>query len=264
MSDIDLKGRAVVVTGGSQGLGQSMAEALAAAGARVAIASPDTDRLESVADKIGCDRCLPITADITDEDDCRRIVAETTKAFGGVEVLVNNARRVPTDDKALFYKARPEFWRESVLVNVYGTFLISRHAAPAMVERGWGRIVNVSTGVNGMQERYRSPYGVTKAAVDSETLIWAQDLEGTGVTCNVILPGAAVETGVRMRPPARTQNLLEVDVMNSIMVWLASDLSDGVTGKRYVGMTWDPALPPNKAAKQCLEDSPIRFDPSSL
>jgi hypothetical protein len=67
-----------------------------------------------------------------------------------------------------------------------------------------------------------------------------------------------------MRPPARTQNLLEVDVMNSIMVWLASDLSDGVTGKRYVGMTWDPALPPNKAAKQCLEDSPIRFDPSSL
>ena len=108
-----------------------------------------------------------------------------------------------------------------------------------------------------MQRRHNSPYGVTKAALEAATMIWSQDLAGTGVTCNSLIPGGRVETDPsRSAPAGRT--LSPVDIMNAAAVWLASPLSDGVTGRRFVGQLWDAGLPPGEAAARAIEPPVLR------
>ena len=116
-----------------------------------------------------------------------------------------------------------------------------------------------------MQRRHYSPYGVTKTAIEAETMIWAQDLAGTGVTVNSLIPGGACETGrIRDRAPSRPGTvLLPVNVMVPAVVWLASDLSDGHTGERYVGKLWDDRLAPAEAAEKAREPSVLRAPDSA-
>ena len=252
MSGIDLKDRVCLVTGASRGLGMVMARGLAKAGARVVLAATNRDRLEKTADMIGRDRCLAVVADVTREEDCRRVVEATLARFGDIAVLVNNARVITDDHKHVpFWQDDPDFWRRSVTVNVYGYFLMARAVAPHLIRRGRGRIVNVTTSVRTIARKHNSPYGVTKGANEAETAIWAQDLEGTGVTVNSLLPGGSCLR--ESRPPA--PGLISPEVMVPPAVWLASDLSDGHTGERYVGLLWDPGLPPAQAALRAREPS---------
>jgi NAD(P)-dependent dehydrogenase (short-subunit alcohol dehydrogenase family) len=255
MSSIQLGSRVCLVTGASQGLGMAMAEGLAAAGARVVIASPDERNLHAVADRIGRERCLPVTADITNRADCARIRDEAIGTFGDIEVLVNNARyTIPRANRSIL-EADVDFWERAIHVNVFGTFLMTVTVLPHLVKRRWGRIVNITTSLDTMQRRHYSPYGVTKSAIETETLIWAQDLNGTGVTVNSLIPGGACETGKnRDHTPSRPgASLLPIDVMMPALCWLASDLSDGETGGRYVGKLWDKTLAPHEAAKRARE-----------
>jgi 3-oxoacyl-[acyl-carrier protein] reductase len=265
---IDLTGRTAIVTGASRGLGKSMAAALVRAGARVAIVSPQAGQLAEAAASIerrggAAGRVLAITADITRRTDCEMAVAQCQAAFGGFDILVNNARRlhrgpgIPADAFHLpFWKSDPRIWAEAVEVNVNGTFLMSHVATPHLIARGWGRIVNISTSLDTMQRRQNSPYGVTKAAIDAETLIWAQDLADTGVTVNTLLPGGRVDTEVDPGAPGYPPvNDLPVDIMDRMIVWLASPLSDGVTGERFVGKFWDDALPLADSVARCREES---------
>ncbi len=111
-----------------------------------------------------------------------------------------------------------------------------------------------------MQRKNNSPYGVTKAALDAASLIWAADLEGTGVTVNILLPGGMVDTdGTRPSTPQRPT--LSVDVMNSALVWLASRESDGRTGQRFVGRNWRADLPGSEAADGAMEPPVLRPAP---
>lgn len=89
-------------------------------------------------------------------------------------------------------------------------------------------------------------------------MIWAQDLTGTGVTVNSLIPGGACDSDPDRLPGRDTSKLLPVDVMNPLVVWLASDLSDGKSGGRYVGKLWHASLPPNAAADRCLEEPVLR------
>jgi 3-oxoacyl-[acyl-carrier protein] reductase len=255
MSQINLDGRVCVVTGGSQGIGMAMAEGLATAGARVVIASPDKENLEKVAAGIGKNRCLPVLADITDQADCRRIVEETLRTFGDLAVLVNNARHSAHRANRSIVEADIDFWSRAIKVNVFGTFLMTSTVLPHLLQRGWGRVVNISTSLDTIQRRHYSPYGVTKAAIEVETMIWAQDLAETGITVNSLIPGGACETKrVNDHKPSRPGSvLLPPDVMVPPAVWLASDLSDGCTGGRYVGKLWNDRLPPNDAANAARE-----------
>jgi 3-oxoacyl-[acyl-carrier protein] reductase len=129
-----------------------------------------------------------------------------------------------------------------------------------MIARGWGRIINISTSLDTMQRKNNSPYGVTKAALDAASLIWAADLEGTGVTVNILLPGGMVDTdGTRPSTPQRPT--LPVEVMNASLLWLASPASDGHTGERYVGRNWRLDLPSAQAAAGALEAPVLRPAP---
>src|SRR5262249_7442697 len=182
-------------------------------------------------------------------------------------ILVNNAGKgaalletSPQTKSLKFWEADPDTWREIIVTNVNGTFLMARSAAPVMVEAGWGRIVNITTSLATMQRRHNSPYGVSKAAIEAETLIWAKDLDGTGVTVNSLIPGGAADTefvhmASRKELAALGRALLPPSVMVAPIVWLASPLSDGVTGARFVAKLWDDRLPPNEAAAKAREAS---------
>jgi 3-oxoacyl-[acyl-carrier protein] reductase len=274
--DIRLDGRTAIVTGAARGLGQAMAAALARAGANVVFADLDGDALATATGAIdgrpGCGRAIGMRCDITRRGDCERVVAEATGMFGALHVLVNNAgkgqihlEKSPNTKSLRFWESDPEIWQEVMATNINGTFLMARSAVPAMLAAGWGRIVNVTTSLATMQRRNNSPYGVTKAAIEAETLIWAQELAGTGVTVNSLIPGGAADTGFvheasRKELAALGRTLLPPSVMEAPILWLASTLSDGITGARFVGKLWDDALPPDEAAKMARE-APVLLPP---
>jgi 3-oxoacyl-[acyl-carrier protein] reductase len=270
-SAIRLDGKVAIVTGAARGLGRAMAEGLVRAGATVVFTDIDAAALASAARAVdgqrGCGPVARFAGDITVRAECERVVAETVKRFGALHILVNNAGKGPAlletspQTKSLkFWEADPDAWREIIVTNVNGTFLMARSAAPVMVEAGWGRIINITTSLATMQRRHNSPYGVSKAAIEAETLIWAKDLDGTGVTVNSLIPGGAADTefvhmASRKELAALGRALLPPSVMVAPIVWLASPLSDGVTGARFVGKLWDERLPPNEAAAKAREAS---------
>jgi 3-oxoacyl-[acyl-carrier protein] reductase len=122
---------------------------------------------------------------------------------------------------------------------------------------GWGRIINVSISHATMRRAGFSPYGPSKAALESETIIWAQDLAGTGVTVNALLPGGATLTGMIPDgyPAELRARLLPPEVVVPPLLWLASERSDGVTGMRFDAAQWRADLPANEAAAAARDDA---------
>jgi 3-oxoacyl-[acyl-carrier protein] reductase len=256
--------RVAIITGGSRGIGRSFADALLAAGHAVTITGArDAAALErartALAAAHGDDHVHAILADAGAAEDADRTVAETRARFGRLDILINNAGRGPREVSPTFHREPPKFWQtapenwaEIVRSNINGPFLMSRAAAPHMVAQGWGRIVGISTSRVTMVRQGFAPYGATKAALDSMSRIFAQDLEGTGVTVNILLPGGATDTDF-IPPEGRSGaylNLLPVDVMNDALLWLVSEEADGITAGRFVGARWDPD---DKTA--CREDT---------
>jgi len=257
--NLPLAGRVAIVTGGGRGLGRAMTLGLARAGAAVvATAAREKSEVEGVAGAAGAaGRILPILADVTKEDDCKRVVAAALDRFGRLDVLVNNAGRGMKYVSETFMTAPTRFWetppdayRLVIDTNVVGPFLMARAAAPPMLAAGWGRIVNISMNAETMRRRGFSPYGPSKAALESATIIWAQDLAGSGVTVNALLPGGATLTG--MIPPSYPDDLraklLDPAIMVPPLLWLASPRSDGVTGRRFVATQWRDDDPQAAAA----------------
>jgi NAD(P)-dependent dehydrogenase (short-subunit alcohol dehydrogenase family) len=274
LSDISLEGRVALVTGAARGLGRTMAFALCRAGANVVLLDMDGEVADAAAHEAagqdGAGRAMGLACDIRDLGQCRSAVARTLEAFGGLHILVNNAalgpthvERAPETRSSLFYESDALAWGDVIDVNVKGTFYISHAATPALMASGWGRMINITTSISTMQRGANSPYGVTKTAIEAETLIWAQDLKGTGVTVNSLIPGGAADTDFvsarnRANVAATGRKLLSPDVMIAPLLWLCSHEADAVTGARYVGKLWDHALPPADAARGALEPPVLR------
>lgn len=262
-----LEGKVAIVTGGGRGLGHAMAVRLARAGANVVIsAARQAEEIRRVADDIngmlGAGRVLALQADVTREADCRHLVDETIAAFGGLHILVDNAGRgmkyvseTFLTEPTRFWEVDSDTWRTIVDTNVNGPFLMAKAAVPHLVGQRWGRIVNITMNHDTMRRAGFSPYGPSKAALESETVIWAQDLAGTGATVNGLLPGGATETGMipASVSAAMRSRLLQPEVMVEPLLWLASDASADVTGARVDAARWDSALPPEQAAAAALE-----------
>lgn len=269
MDAFDLKGRVVIVTGGSRGLGRAMAWGLLAHGAKLAMAGQDPARIAKTAGEaeaeFGKSNVLGRRCDVRDKGDCDALVQTTLDVFGRVDVLVNNAalgqRYVgdsPQSQSTKFWEADPDRWREAIDVNITGGFQMARAAVPHMIAQGWGRIVNVTTSLGTMQRKLNSPYGVTKAGMEAATLIWAQELEDSGVTVNTLIPGGASRTDMVFAPRGP---LLEPEIMVPPILWLASKLSDGFNGGRYVAKEWDASLNPTDAAIKARELPVLREAP---
>ena len=135
---------------------------------------------------------------------------------------------------------------------------MSRAIAPVMVEQGFGRIINVSTSLSTMSRRGYSSYGPSKAALEAASVIWAKDLQDTGVTVNILLPGGASDTKLLPDGPNRfgaDGELLSPSLMRAPILWLCSDDSKNSTGQRYIARLWDQTLPRNLAANAALDKS---------
>lgn len=238
---------------------------LAAAGARVlATAARETAELEAVAAEDPNGGIVPVVADVTREDDCDRVVAVAHERFGRLDMLVNNAGRgmkyVSEDfltEPNRFWEADPGVWRMVIDTNVNGPFLMSRAAVPAMIDAGRGRIVNITMNNATMRRGGFSPYGPSKAALESETIIWAQDLEGSGITVNALLPGGATATGMIPDgfPQEARSKLLDPAIIVPPLLWLASDASAGVTGRRLDASRWEAGIADAQAASVAIDDA---------
>lgn len=276
MSSIDLNGKSAIVTGGGRGLGRAMTFALARAGAKVTAIMHLADDMAPLAAQAaslsGNGEIRPALVDIRDPVACERVVSETNDAFGGPHVLVNNAgvgmllisdtyNTVPTK----FWQGSSDAWRQIIETNFIGAFHMAKAAVPHMLDQGWGRIVNVTTSVSTMQRRGYAPYGSSKAALEAVTSSWAGDLEGTGVTANVLIPGGAADTHLLPGEPGTPgrmgadRQLIDPSVMEVPVVWLASDYANGANGRRFIGKDWNPDLPPERGAENAM--GPAGFAP---
>lgn len=266
MAEYSLDGRIIIVTGAGRGLGRAMTEALTEAGAKVIAAAHISDDFPDL--EASCDgypgQLHCVTADIRQIEDCDRIISTTLEIFGGLHGLVNNAgltftyiwpdayrrpewlehQRFPR-----FYEATDEIIQNVIDTNFVGADRLARRVAPLLVEQGWGRIVNVTTMYPTMTRPGASPYGPSKAALECATEIWAQDLEGTGVTVNILNPGAGAATpGMaeemkQMSREAETPILIEPELYKAPIVWLMSNATDGINGMRYDAKPWDASKP---------------------
>jgi 3-oxoacyl-[acyl-carrier protein] reductase len=221
----------------------------------------------------------PCIADVRDDGDCARSVARAVALFGRLDVLINNAARGPLEANPDYFQSKPRFWqappeayRTMVETNLIGAFQMARAAVPGMLGQGFGRIVNISTSLPTMVMQGLAAYGSTKAALEVATVVWAKDLEGSGVTANILLPGGPSDTalipggvvGTRAKADfragkgpvgdeGRVGGILPAEIMVPPTLWLCADESARYNGRRFVAKDWDDELPPAEAASRAVQ-----------
>jgi NAD(P)-dependent dehydrogenase (short-subunit alcohol dehydrogenase family) len=251
-----LAGRVAVVTGAASGMGRVMARALAGAGAKIAGVDVDAAGLDRLAaEPVFAGNLLTAVADVSKAADCRHAVRQTVETFGALDILINCAGVSMStaaghkEARVKFFEADPEGWQRILAINAIGAFLMTRFAAEPMIKRGWGRIIHVTTSFDTMLAAGLSAYGASKAALEASCVSFAKDLEGTGVTVNILVPGGPTDTPGFFPPgKPRPPILLDPELMAVPIVWLASPQSDGISACRFIARDWDRSLPAAEAA----------------
>jgi 3-oxoacyl-[acyl-carrier protein] reductase len=217
-------------------------------------------------------RVHALVADLRHAEECDRVVTAAQDRLGGVDILVNNAGLTFTYiDPARYRRSTMQhFWEvgDDIIENVIATNYLAgdrlaRRVARGMVERGWGRIVNVTTKLDTMNRAGTHPYGASKAALEMATEAWAKEAEGTGLTINIVNPGAGANTpgmAAEMREMSRdgrAARLVEPDEMVPPLLYVVSRDADKVNGYRFDANLWDASLAPAEAARRA--DRPAGF-----
>lgn len=183
MNQIDLKGRTAVITGGAQGIGFAIAQRFQASGARLVLWDIDAAKLDAA-----CAALPGATGEVVELTDDGAVAAATQRA-GAVDILVNNAGI--TGGNGTTWELDPVVWRRVIEVNLIGPYITSRHLAPAMAARGYGRIVNIASVAGKEGNPNASHYSASKAGLIALTKSLAKELATKGVLVNAIAPAAA-------------------------------------------------------------------------
>ena len=253
MQNKPLDGKVALVTGAGSpiGLGRHMTLALVRAGARVAMLDVNAEWLEQTSSDMrevgGDDSVFTMVSDVSKPESAEDAVSRTIAELGGLHILINNAGISAGNlgpNRMNFWDISPESWNKVLSVNLNGPFYMARAAVGHMIEQKWGRIIGVTTSMDTMYREGMSPYGPSKAGHEALIALMSRELEGTGVTANVLVPGGAADTNIL--PPETPYDraaLIRPDVMQDPVVWLASDASQEINGRRFIARNWDESLP---------------------
>jgi NAD(P)-dependent dehydrogenase (short-subunit alcohol dehydrogenase family) len=213
--DLELKGKTALVTGGSRGIGKTIARQLALEGADVAICARNEGPLQATAAELRGEtgrRILPVVADTSKEESIQQMVKQVLEEFGHIDILVNNAARAGGSVSEDLASVPLDVMRSDFETKVLGYLLCARAVAPSMKQRGWGRIINISGGAAAAAGSLTT--GTRNIAVVSHSKSLAQQLGPYGITVNTIHPGA-VRTEAwapRIEAEARRRSLAAEEV----------------------------------------------------
>ncbi len=192
MAGKKLQGQVAIVSGGGRGIGAAAARLLARSGASVVLTARSEEEIDAVANELRSDglRAIAVTADVSDFEQTEEVVEAAVEQFGRVDILVNNAAVIyPVEPLA---DVDPDEWAYNVHVNLVGPFYLTRGVLPLMMDQGYGRIVNVTSGAAVRPIVGASAYSAAKAGLDALTCALAQELAQTGhsrITINGYDPG---------------------------------------------------------------------------
>ena len=236
---IDLAGRTALVTGSTRGIGRAIAEALAGAGARVAVVGRDQAKAAEAAAAVGAG-AQGFNADVGDPASIGAVVETVEKAFGQIDILVNNAGL--TRDNILF-RIKDDDWDTVLDANLRGAFLAIRATSRGMIKRRWGRIINIASIVGITGNKGQANYAASKAGLIGLTKSVAKELGSRNVLVNAVAPGF-IETDMTaaMTPDARAalSGQIPLERLGSprdiagVVTFLASDYASYITGQTLV------------------------------
>ena len=246
-----LADRIALITGGGRGIGRAIALAFAREGARIAVAARTTEQIERVAAEIRSEcnvEALAVACDVSQRESIAGAFSQVKETFGDVDILVSNAGIA---ESAPLVKTDDELWQRHIAINLSGTFFCMRAALPAMIERGWGRIINIASIAGKTGAPYIAAYSASKHGVLGLTRSVALEVATKGITVNAICPGyvetemtrnaveiitaktgkkaeEALDAIKRMSPQNR---LIEPEEVAALALLLASDEGRGITGQ---------------------------------
>ena len=236
---IDLSGKTALVTGSTRGIGRAIAEALAKAGARVAVVGRDKPRADEAAAAIG-GGAQGFACDVSDIAQVTALIEDVEKAFGGIDILVNNAGL--TRDNIML-RLKDDDWDAVLNANLRGAFATIRAAVRGMMKRRSGRIINIASVVGLIGNKGQTNYAASKAGLIGMTKSVAKEFASRGILANVVAPGF-IDTDMTSALTAEQRAGLSAQIplerlgsaadVAAAVLFLASDLSSYITGQVLV------------------------------
>ena len=236
---IDLTGKTALVTGSTRGIGRAIAEALASAGARVAVVGRDKARADEAAAAIG-NGAQGFACDVSDIPQVTALIEDVEKAFGGIDILVNNAGL--TRDNIML-RLKDDDWDAVLNANLRGAFATIRAAVRGMMKRRSGRIINIASVVGLIGNKGQTNYAASKAGLIGMTKSVAKEFASRGILANVVAPGFIdTDMTAALTPEQRAQLSAQIPLerlgspadVAAAVAFLASDLSSYITGQVLV------------------------------
>ena len=232
---MDFSGQAAIVTGAAQGIGRATARLLAENGAKVALVDLNEDGLKRLAEEVSGKgaEAVYFVCDVSDEKRVCEVVCQTLKAFGHIDILINNAGVYCHNDG--FVTQSSNEWRKKIDINIMGTLYFTRAVLPHMIERKYGRIVNLASIVAVYGIANMVDYAMTKGAIDSFTKALAREVTRCGVNVNAVSPGNIHESGTANYPDMSCVGRSGTpEECANVIAFLASREASFVSGQNYI------------------------------